>query len=295
MAKISRAKQEIFANQAGSRQITAFGTAKSDNPTFTTDLAQIQNTNFLSGWASALLPDKSPWEEDTNGLFYAITRQLAYLFQEGIPEYDPNTEYSQNALVKGVGTNVIYCSLVSENLGNPLDNPDYWSVYMSGGGGVGGIGGLASYEIGLPQPTFSNTLMKNEIWLEGQAVSRVLYKNLFDIYGTTYGVGDGNTTFNLPDCRNRVFWGAQDFGYLSAGLPNITADGGAVPDRTQGGQYTGAFIVSPINKKVSESWDSQAGSHTALAFDASRSNNIYGASNTVQPPAIKARFKTRFE
>jgi microcystin-dependent protein len=41
-------------------------------------------------------------------------------------------------------------------------------------------------------------------WLEcaGQAVSRTTYARLFAIVGTTYGVGDGTTTFNLPDLRS---------------------------------------------------------------------------------------------
>lgn len=38
-------------------------------------------------------------------------------------------------------------------------------------------------------------------WLEcnGQAVSRTTYAGLFAVIGTTYGVGDGSTTFNLPN------------------------------------------------------------------------------------------------
>lgn len=38
-------------------------------------------------------------------------------------------------------------------------------------------------------------------WLvcDGSAVSRTTYKALFDVIGTTYGVGDGTTTFNLPN------------------------------------------------------------------------------------------------
>lgn len=38
-------------------------------------------------------------------------------------------------------------------------------------------------------------------WLEcaGAAVNRLQYANLFAIIGTTFGVGDGSTTFNLPD------------------------------------------------------------------------------------------------
>jgi microcystin-dependent protein len=38
----------------------------------------------------------------------------------------------------------------------------------------------------------------------GQAVSRTTYSGLFTLFGTTYGVGDGSTTFNLPDRRGRV-------------------------------------------------------------------------------------------
>ncbi|WP_334437715.1 phage tail protein [Bradyrhizobium sp. AZCC 1610] len=38
----------------------------------------------------------------------------------------------------------------------------------------------------------------------GQALSRTTYANLFAIWGTTYGVGDGSTTFNMPNKTGRV-------------------------------------------------------------------------------------------
>ncbi|MBV9557431.1 MAG: phage terminase large subunit, partial [Pseudolabrys sp.] len=38
----------------------------------------------------------------------------------------------------------------------------------------------------------------------GQAISRTTYAALFALIGTTYGVGDGTTTFNLPDKTGRV-------------------------------------------------------------------------------------------
>lgn len=41
----------------------------------------------------------------------------------------------------------------------------------------------------------------------GSAVSRISYKFLFDVIGTTYGVGDGSTTFNLPNVLGRVIVG----------------------------------------------------------------------------------------
>lgn len=43
-------------------------------------------------------------------------------------------------------------------------------------------------------------------WLlcDGSAVSRASYADLFTLIGTTYGAGDGSTTFNLPDLKGRV-------------------------------------------------------------------------------------------
>lgn len=43
-------------------------------------------------------------------------------------------------------------------------------------------------------------------WLicDGRAVSRTDYAELFAVIGTTYGIGDGSTTFNIPDLRGRV-------------------------------------------------------------------------------------------
>lgn len=45
---------------------------------------------------------------------------------------------------------------------------------------------------------------------EGQAVSRATYAALFTVLGgasSPYGLGDGSTTFNVPDYRGRVLWG----------------------------------------------------------------------------------------
>ena len=41
----------------------------------------------------------------------------------------------------------------------------------------------------------------------GQAVSRTTYATLFGVISTTYGTGDGSSTFNLPDLRGRVVAG----------------------------------------------------------------------------------------
>jgi len=47
------------------------------------------------------------------------------------------------------------------------------------------------------------------LWLRlnGQAVSRTTYADLFALYGVTFGPGDGTTTFNLPDLRDKSPYG----------------------------------------------------------------------------------------
>jgi len=64
-------------------------------------------------------------------------------------------------------------------------------------------------------------------WLfaNGQAVSRATYRLLFQTIGTTFGAGDGSTTFNLPDKRGRVSVGC--FGTDTGGrVTAATAPGG---------------------------------------------------------------------
>ena len=50
----------------------------------------------------------------------------------------------------------------------------------------------------------------------GQAISRSTYADLFSAISTTYGTGDGSSTFNLPDLRGRVVAGQDDMGGSSA-------------------------------------------------------------------------------
>lgn len=61
-------------------------------------------------------------------------------------------------------------------------------------------------------------------WLiaDGAAVSRTTYASLFAAIGTTYGAGDGSTTFNLPDLRGRV-----PVGKNSGTFATLGASGGA--------------------------------------------------------------------
>jgi microcystin-dependent protein len=50
----------------------------------------------------------------------------------------------------------------------------------------------------------------------GQAISRTTYSALFAVIGTSFGAGDGSTTFQVPDLRGRVIAGVDDIGSTTA-------------------------------------------------------------------------------
>ena len=150
-----------------------------------------------------------------------------------------------------------------------------------------------STSIGDPIITLSSTLGDNEIWLEGGTVSRTTYAELFAIYGTTYGAGDGSTTFVLPDFRNRAIWGANSFGYIAAGLPNIT---GKVSRFHVLNNQPSEGALSGTDLGLSLTGGRENSSFMQINLDASKSNSIYSNEvKTVQPPSIKVRVKTRYK
>lgn len=116
----------------------------------------------------------------------------------------------------------------------------------------------------------------------GAAVSRTTYANLFSKIGTTYGAGDGSTTFNLPNTVARFLEGGIGAGtYYEAGLPNITGNISAFRS-----DIGGAFVGSNHTNRYDGWEDVQDEYAVSTSFDASRSSTIYGASTTVQPPAM---------
>jgi microcystin-dependent protein len=73
-------------------------------------------------------------------------------------------------------------------------------------------------------PFAGSTAPAGALFCYGQTVSRTTYAGLFAAISTTYGGGDGSTTFNLPDLRGRVVAGKSDMGGPDAG--NLAGGGG---------------------------------------------------------------------
>ncbi|MBR6625214.1 MAG: tail fiber protein, partial [Mailhella sp.] len=122
----------------------------------------------------------------------------------------------------------------------------------------------------------------------GAAVSRTTYASLFAAIGTTYGTGNGSSTFNLPNLTDKFIQGSGTAGTAkAAGLPGISGSLGRVPF-VNSIEASGAFILDGQAGAVSTGYNTTQTAYVGL--NASRSSEIYGSSTTVQPPAVTMRY-----
>lgn len=120
------------------------------------------------------------------------------------------------------------------------------------GGGSGGGGSVASVELvtkaGVIQPYGGDVLPEGFLWCDGAAYSRTAYAELFAAIGTTFGAGDGLTTFNVPDLCGRV--------------PVGTADAYALGDQGGEAEHTLTVAEMPANMGTMQalSWHDEVAS-----------------------------------
>ena len=143
-------------------------------------------------------------------------------------------------------------------------------------------------------------LMSGYVKANGATVNRADYPNLVQYANDhslwtsnpssepwKYGTGNGSTTMVLPDYRNRVIQGGDSTAILSPSLPNITGEATGYYAHDSGISASGALSESAnyraTNPLTDQSNTLESGN---VKLDASKSNAIYGASDTVQPPAI---------
>lgn len=87
-------------------------------------------------------------------------------------------------------------------------------------------GEVATVPPGTLLPYAGATSPNSSLWLlaDGSEVSRTTYSALFGVLGTTYGTGNGSTTFNIPDMRGRVAMGADNMGTSRGAAGRVTTN-----------------------------------------------------------------------
>ncbi|MFZ5713032.1 MAG: phage tail protein [Bradyrhizobium sp.] len=114
----------------------------------------------------------------------------------------------------------------------------------------------------------------------GQAISRTTYSTLFSLLGTTFGTGDGSTTFNIPDLRGRVVAGSDVMGGVAAGrLTDAVAgiDGLGDAGGSQSHALTLGQLPTGITVTGSISVAAPTGGNIPYSASSSFSTDSYGA------------------
>lgn len=98
----------------------------------------------------------------------------------------------------------------------------------------GGGGGASGWSAGDLKMVATSGTPAGWLNCNGQAVSRVSFADLFAAIGTLYGAGDGSTTFNVPDYRDRTFVGVSGSKALgsAAGAETTTLVADQLPPHT---------------------------------------------------------------
>lgn len=109
-----------------------------------------------------------------------------------------------------------------------------------------GVGNVGTVPIG-SVTAFAGAIAPSG-WLlcAGQNVSRTQYSGLFLTIGTTYGAGDGSTTFALPDLRGRVIAGKDDMGGTAASRLTATVLSAANTLGATGGTQTHTMTIAEM-------------------------------------------------
>jgi microcystin-dependent protein len=132
--------------------------------------------------------------------------------------------------------------------------------------------------VGVVQAYAGATAPTGFLLCDGSAISRSTYSDLFNIIGTTYGVGDGSTTFNLPDLRGKHPMGYDstqtEFNTLNktGGEKKHTLTINQIPAH----DHSISHVAVGLNAPGYNTWEENLASGTGLTYKASAKTNQTG-------------------
>lgn len=186
-------------------------------------------------------------------------------------------------------TNTTNYNLAKPLVNDPTDQ-DLWGGELNGNmdiidttmkANADAIAAIASLPSGMIMQYAASTPPAGWLECNGSAVSRTTYSVLFGIISTTFGIGDGTTTFNLPDTRG-YFVRGWDHG---AGVDTGRTFGSTQLDAFQ--QWTASFIT-----READSTQVTTGIATHANSGISGASNSSTGSTITLDPSITARTST---
>lgn len=200
------------------------------------------NINWAEGQAPSSVNDSSRAEmasvakfrDDINGTIlttgtltaYAVTSNqvFAALTAGYMVAFTPHTTNGATVTINvdGLGAKPLRSAPAVElGAGVLVEGTPYIATYYTSNSGEWLLHSFYSNPYNIPLGGMMNYLgstapNSNFVLPYGQAISRTTYSGLFSLVSTTFGVGDGTTTFNVPDLRGRVVSGLDNMGGTSA-------------------------------------------------------------------------------
>ncbi len=154
-------------------------------------IVQPDDLKIDQGWIAEKPPFQNEnWVQNRSDVF------LQHLEERGTPQWDSVIIYSFHSL--SYYQEEVWISLQNSNFNNPPDVNGGWWIPLRE---LSSPPGLIAMHGGTAAP---------EGWLlcDGAEISRSIYARLFTFIGDSWGIGDGATTFNLPDMQDRAPVGA---------------------------------------------------------------------------------------
>ena len=144
-------------------------------------------------------------------------------------------------------------------------------------------------EVGTIKPWGKATAPVGYVLCDGTAISRTTYVDLFTVISTTYGVGDGSSTFNVPDLQGKTPQGYDGNTY------NLAATGGAntVTVAVTNNQAVSSVTNSVTNNQAVTVTGSIDNTALTTAHLASHSHTITPGYDGQNPDAPSAEFPLR--
>ncbi len=143
------------------------------------------------------------------------------------------------------------------------------------------VSGFGLLPTGMIAPFAMSTAPTGWLECDGSAVSRATYANLFAALGTTHGVGDGSSTFNVPDLRGEFIRGWDNGKGTDSG-------------RTFGSSQTDAFQAHKHTYTTPQNYDDLVGgSGNSARISSTGQTTGYAADGTNGTPRTASETRPR--
>lgn len=243
--KITTSVSNNFINFNGSGQTGIGGVA---NASYTLNVTGKTNTTGLN---SSLNVVKSANSIATTGTSFVITvasqgiQRFTGTLTENVflpsattlpvgIQYEIYNDSTQSIVIKNnAGTTLVTVPTLKNTTVTLYNNSTAAGIW-----GYSAIPTTSSTEIYVGDYKMSGQSADHGVWkrCDGSAISRTTYSALFALIGTSFGAGDGSTTFNIPDFRGRVYGTTGTGSGLTnrimgqtAGQETVTLTSGQIP------------------------------------------------------------------